>query len=51
MVAVRAEDGDKHLGLGLYVDRLIAEGHGGRIDAQNIDAGVMFTVSLPAAPG
>ncbi|MCH8117777.1 MAG: hypothetical protein IIA78_06605, partial [Proteobacteria bacterium] len=51
MVSVRAEDGDKHLGLGLYVARLIAEGHGGRIDAQNIDAGVMFTVSLPAAPG
>lgn len=50
MVSVRAEDSDKHLGLGLYVARLITAGHGGRIDAQNIDAGVMFTVSLPAAP-
>ena len=50
MVSVRAEDRDKHLGLGLYVAKLIAAGHGGRIDARNIDAGVIFTVSLPAAP-
>ncbi len=51
MVSVRARDSDKHLGLGLYVAKLIAEGHGGRIDAENIDGGVMVTVSLPAAPG
>ncbi len=51
MVSLRPGDGGKHLGLGLYVAKLIAEGHGGQIDAQNIDGGVMFTVSLPAAPG
>ena len=51
MVSVRARNSDKHLGLGLYVAKLIAEGHGGRIDAQNTENGVMFTVSLPAAPG
>ncbi len=51
MVSVRPGDGGKHLGLGLYVAKLIAEGHGGQIAAQNIDGGVMFTVSLPAAAG
>ena len=51
MVSLRPRDAGKHLGLGLYVAKLIAEGHGGQIDAQNIDGGVMFTVSLPAAPG
>jgi signal transduction histidine kinase len=51
MVSLRPGDGGKHLGLGLYVAKLIAEGHGGQIDAQNIDGGVMFTVSLPAAAG
>ena len=51
MVSLRPGDAGKHLGLGLYVAKLIAEGHGGQIDAQNIDGGVMFTVSLPAAPG
>jgi two-component system sensor histidine kinase ChvG len=28
-----------HLGLGLYVARLIAEFHGGSIDARNLPAG------------
>ncbi len=51
MVSVRARDSDNHLGLGLYVAKLIAEGHGGRIDAKNTEGGVIFTVSLPAAPG
>ena len=49
MVSVRGKDGDKHLGLGLYVAKLIAEGHGGSITANNIDGGVQFTVALPAA--
>ncbi len=47
MVSVRQRDGGRHLGLGLYVARLIAEGHGGSISADNIDGGVRFTVLLP----
>ncbi len=47
MVSVRSGKDSKHLGLGLYVAKLIAEGHGGRIDAENVDGGVRFTVSLP----
>jgi dedicated sortase system histidine kinase len=46
MVSVRGGADDKHLGLGLYVARLVAEGHGGRIAAENIDGGVRFTVYL-----
>jgi len=49
MVSVRPGAGEKHLGLGLYIAKLIAEGHGGRIDADNTDTGVRFTVSLPPA--
>ena len=47
MVSMRGGKGSKHLGLGLYVAKLIAEGHGGRIDANNVDDGVCFTVTLP----
>jgi two-component system sensor histidine kinase ChvG len=38
-----------HLGLGLYISRLIAEYHGGSISAQNRPdgRGVVFTVRLP----
>jgi dedicated sortase system histidine kinase len=46
MVSVRPRD-DRHLGLGLYVAKLIAEGHGGTITAANTDAGAAFTVVLP----
>ncbi len=46
MVSLRPEDDDKHLGLGLYVARLIAEGHGGIISAQNTDDGVAIIVRL-----
>ena len=46
MVSVRGGKDSRHLGIGLYIARLIAEGHGGRIDAENIDGGVEFTVSL-----
>ncbi|MDH3272939.1 MAG: ATP-binding protein [Gammaproteobacteria bacterium] len=47
MVSVRPGAGDKHLGLGLYIAKLIAEGHGGKIQADNTDVGVRFTVDLP----
>jgi two-component system sensor histidine kinase ChvG len=49
MVSVRADGNDRHLGLGLYVAKLIAEGHGGKITAGNTDAGVRFSVVLPVA--
>ena len=50
MVSVRAERSEEpHLGLGLYIVRLIAEFHGGR--AQAVDrsdvAGVIFSVTFP----
>jgi len=47
MVSMRASESSRHLGLGLYVARLIAEGHGGRISADNVDGGVVFEVTLP----
>jgi len=47
MVSVRQGGGKRHLGLGLYVARLIAEGHNGSISAENAGDGVMFTVTLP----
>ena len=47
MVSVRTDDADKHLGLGLFIARIIAEGHGGNIAAENVEGGVRFTVSLP----
>lgn len=49
MVSVRKDGSDRHLGLGLYVAKLIAEGHGGRIAADNADGGVRFSVVLPVA--
>ncbi|MDJ0916155.1 MAG: ATP-binding protein [Woeseiaceae bacterium] len=54
LVSVRSEQDDHHLGLGLFIARLIAEGHDGRIRADNVDDGVCFTVTLPTrqdAPG
>ncbi|MGQ0509904.1 MAG: ATP-binding protein [Betaproteobacteria bacterium] len=38
---------DPHLGLGLYVARLIAEFHGGGVAAENLSHGVRVTVTLP----
>ncbi len=49
MVSLRPGDDGKHLGLGLYIARLIAEGHDGNISAENSDDGVRFRVRLPAA--
>ncbi len=40
-------DGRPHLGLGLYVVRLVAEFHGGQVHAKNIPGGVCVTLRLP----
>jgi dedicated sortase system histidine kinase len=53
MVSLRSprEGEAPHLGLGLYIVRLVAEFHGGRAQAANRadGSGVRFAVSLPAA--
>lgn len=51
MVSMRDNNDDSHLGLGLYVARLIAEGHGGSLQAGNVDGGVQFRVRLPQEAG
>jgi len=48
MVSLRDGEGSRHLGLGLYVAKLIAEGHGGIITANNVEGGVRFAVQLPS---
>lgn len=42
-------DGKPHLGLGLYIVRLIADFHGSRVTATNLpdDAGVVITLEIP----
>ncbi len=54
MTSVRKEASgtNPHLGLGLYIVRLIAAFHGGRAGARNRDdtAGVTITIALPAVP-
>lgn len=47
MVSIRDSGKKRHLGLGLYIARLIAEGHGGTISADNADGGVVFIIRLP----
>jgi len=47
MVSVRSDDSGKHLGFGLYIAHLIAEGHGGSIVAENTDDGVSFIIRIP----
>jgi len=52
MVSKRSvESHEAHLGLGLYIARLIAEFHGGTIAAANLEdgSGVIFWVTLPGA--
>ena len=49
MVSIREKGGvEAHLGLGLYIVRLIAECHGGRVEAENLPdgSGVCFRVRL-----
>lgn len=48
LVSIRGGDDSRHLGLGLYIAKLIAEGHGGGISAENIDSGVRFEIRLPS---
>ena len=47
MVSVRKGDAGEHLGLGLHIAKLIAEGHGGTISAADTDDGVVFRILLP----
>ena len=53
MVSLRGHGGradGAHLGLGLYVVRLVAEHHGGRVRAANrSEGGVRFEVAIPRA--
>lgn len=55
MVSVRPQTGGAtpHLGLGLYIVRLVAEFHGGRVRAENRTdgTGVEIIVTLPRAAG
>ena len=49
LVSVRAGGDERHLGLGLYIARLIAGGHRGTIEGRNVEGGVRFDVTLPIA--
>jgi two-component system, OmpR family, sensor histidine kinase ChvG len=59
MITLRAPDQSRggaegaHLGLGLYIVRLIAEFHGGHVRASNLQegAGVRFEVEVPMPTG
>ncbi len=51
MVSHRGQHSQLHFGLGLYVVRMIAEYHGGSVQANNLSdgSGVAFVVQLPLA--
>jgi two-component system, OmpR family, sensor histidine kinase ChvG len=51
LVSQRTADTGQHLGLGLFIVRLVAEFHGGRVTAGNLPdgEGVEFVVELPRA--
>ncbi len=52
MVSVRSQGGEEpHLGLGLYLVKLIMEFHGGQATACNLDGGVRFSLRLPLLSG
>jgi len=55
MVSIRKQKGhnEPHLGLGLYMVRLIAAYHGGQVKAENLpeNKGAVFTVWLPIYSG
>ena len=55
MVSIRDDKGpeDPHLGLGLYIVRLIAEAHGARVRASDLPkrGGVRMQVTFPARTG
>jgi len=48
MVTARRDNTGEHLGLGLYIARVIVEAHGGGIRAHNTEQGVCFSIRLPA---
>ena len=52
LVSVRPDSVQPHLGLGLFIVRLIAEHHGGHATASNLpdQDGVEFSVELPRPP-
>jgi signal transduction histidine kinase len=52
LVSLRqGQGGGQHLGLGLYIVRLVAEAHAGSVSAINLpnDQGVEFTICIPLA--
>jgi signal transduction histidine kinase len=54
LVSVRSRRGEEpHLGLGLYIVRLVVAAHHGEVSARNLpeEAGVEFLIRLPAEPG
>ena len=54
LVSLRDKRGENpHLGLGLYIVRLVAAAHGGSVTARNLpgDGGVEFRIHLPRSPG
>jgi len=49
LVTMREKGEGRHLGLGLHIVRLVAEAHGGRVTARNLEGGggVVFVIRLP----